>query len=115
MLVENMSHKSVMEIYRQADIIIDQLCIEAFGMLSLERMALGKPVICYIPEDLIETYASELPIINANPKTIYNQLRSIISNGELLRNLGEKGRVYVERHHDSIKIAHQLKSLYEIL
>lgn len=104
-----------MEIYRQADIIIDQLCIGAFGMLSLERMALGKPVICYIRENLIETYPSELPIINANPKTIYNQLRSIISNGELLRNLGEKGRVCVERHHDSIKIAHQLKSLYEIL
>ncbi|MDQ0255329.1 glycosyltransferase involved in cell wall biosynthesis [Evansella vedderi] len=74
-LVSKLPHDELMEVYRQADIIIDQLRIGSFGVASLEGMASGKPVICYIRKDLIYKYPQELPIVNATPKSIYKFLK----------------------------------------
>ncbi|SFF00152.1 Glycosyltransferase involved in cell wall bisynthesis [Bacillus sp. OV194] len=114
-LVENMNHTTAKEVYQKADILIDQICIGGIGVLSLEGMALGKPVLCYIRDDLYEKYPREIPILNANPDTIYEKLKGLILNPASRRELGIKGREYAEKHHDSIKIAEQFKSLYEKL
>lgn len=47
-LIEGLPYETAKRIYQQADIVVDQLCIGSFGIFSLEGMALGKPVICYI-------------------------------------------------------------------
>ncbi|MGM7719608.1 glycosyltransferase family 4 protein [Metabacillus sp. Hm71] len=111
-LIEKMKNERALQLYRQADIIIDQLCIGAFGIVSLEAMALGKPVICFIRDDLIKTYPSNLPIVNASPITIYNVLEHILSNPTERYNLGVKGRKYVEKHYDANIVAKQLIDLY---
>lgn len=46
-LIENMPHKKVIEYYKNSDIVIDQLLIGWYGMVSIEGMALGKPVCIY--------------------------------------------------------------------
>lgn len=114
-LIQNMSHQKALENYRKADIIIDQLCIGSAGMLSLEGMALGKPVICYIRDDLVTQYSKDFPIVNANPNTIYKQLKKLIINHNIRYVIGIKSRKYIENYHDSLKIAKQFKELYEEL
>lgn len=114
-LVEKMNNDKALELYRQADIIIDQLCIGAFGIVSLEAMALGKTVICFIRDDLIKTYPPNLPIVNTNPTTIYNVLRRILINHEQRHSLGVRGREFVEEYYDSIKVGKQLIELYNKL
>lgn len=114
-LVNNMQHKDAITIYKTADIVIDQILIGAHGVFALEAMALGKPVVCYIREDLRSSHPEELPIVSANPDDIYEQLKVLVENPELRRELGLRGREYVVKHHDSIKIAQQLIELYESL
>ena len=65
-LVEGMSYEEALYISANADIIVDQLLIGSYGQYSVEMMALGKPVICYIRNDLIKHYPPGLPIINTD-------------------------------------------------
>lgn len=110
-LVENTPHKGALEYYKQADIVIDQLLIGWYGMVAQECMALGKPVCVYLREDL-EGYIPSHPMLNTNSDNIVNNLKQLIEDAALRANLGEKGRIYVEKVHNSAKIAHMLSDLY---
>lgn len=114
-LVYQMPHQQAKEIYQRADIIVDQILGGTHGIFSVEAMALGKPVICYIREDLRGTYPEELPIVSANPDNIYTQLKMLLENSDLCHELGAKGRIYTEKYHDSHKIARDLVKVYEEL
>lgn len=114
-LVHGMPHRQAIEIYQRADIIVDQLLIGSYGIFTAEAMALGKPVICYIREDLLDTYPQELPIVSASPDNLYEQLKILVENPGLRHTLGLRGREYAEKYHDSLKIAKQLIDLYASL
>ena len=51
--VSGVSHQKAIQIYSKADIVVDQLRIGSHGAFACEAMALGKPVICYIPAELL--------------------------------------------------------------
>lgn len=112
-LVENKSHAEAIEIYKNADIVIDQLLIGSYGMLSIEAMALGKPTICYIRDDLLETFPNGLPIFNANKYNIEIKLEELITNWSLRNKLGRRGRDYIINYHDSKKIAKMAIEIYQ--
>lgn len=69
-LIEGMTYEQTKELLAQADIVIDQLRIGAYGYVSTEAMAFGKPVICYLRRDVMKKYPSGLPIVNADPGNI---------------------------------------------
>jgi hypothetical protein len=115
--VENVPHERVREIYEKADLAVDQLLIGWYGGFAVEMMALGKPVICYIREEDLKfiplEMAGDLPLINADPDTIYDVLKRVIAERGSLRAIGERSRSYVERWHDPLKIAEITKAAYE--
>lgn len=112
-LIQGLSHEQAKIAYHQADLIIDQILLGSYGLLAVEAMAMGKPVICWISEYMQDKYPVELPIIVANPDTITDVLRSILSNLDMLPELGKRGRKYIETHHDADCIAKQLISIYQ--
>lgn len=109
------SHPEVMQLTRQADLVVDQLLLGAHGVYALEAMALGKPVVAYIAPYMAGAYPQDLPIVNANPDTIEAVLRDWLSDGEARRARGEASRVYVERRHDYRLVARQLQEIYASL
>ena len=111
--VQQLSHQQAVQLYKQADIIIDQILCGAYGNLSVEAMALGKPVICYIRPDLVDHYPKNLPIVSANPDTLFDVLKDLIRDQERRSHLGRLGRSYVEEYHDASKVIHQLINIYE--
>ncbi|MCH1626279.1 glycosyltransferase family 4 protein [Ferdinandcohnia quinoae] len=113
--IEKMNHDEVIKLYKDADIIIDQVLCGSYGLLSVESMALGKPVITYIRPDLISAFPNDLPIVNANPDNLYEQTRSLLNNPQLRRKLGEKGRQYVEKVHAHDVVVEQLLTIYSNL
>ncbi|MBL7246158.1 glycosyltransferase family 4 protein [Heyndrickxia sporothermodurans] len=110
--IEGMNHKEVIKLYEEADIIIDQVLCGSYGLLSVESMALGKPVVTYIRPDLISTFPDDLPIVNANPDNLYDQVKLLLDNPILRQQLGILGRDYVSRVHDHHIIADQLLDIY---
>lgn len=110
--IEKMNHEDVIKLYRDADIIIDQVLCGSYGLLSVESMALGKPVVAFIRPDLVSAFPKDLPIVNANPNNLYERVEMLIENPKLRRELGEKGRTYVEKVHSHEKVADQLIDIY---
>ncbi|MGQ3887472.1 glycosyltransferase [Legionella sp. CNM-1927-20] len=113
-LIKNMHHLEAQQWYREADIIIDQILIGATGVLSLEAMAIGKPVVLNLREDLFSKYYKcELPIINANPDNINKQLKTIIQDYEWRKHLSNSGRLLVEKFHNIDLVINDYISMYE--
>lgn len=112
-LIQDMPHGEAIDWYQRADIIIDQLLIGWYGVLTMEGMALGKPTVAYVREDLLEGYPHDIPIANANPDTVKAVLRDLITDPEQRAELGHQGRAYVEEVHDVHKVVPQLIDLYQ--
>lgn len=110
-LIENKPYKEIQTIFEQCDIGIDQLLHGWYGKVSVELMALGKPVVCYIDEKFRLLYP-DLPIVNASPTSLKKVLIELINNAKRREELGEKGIKYVRMHHDVNKIVDSLIMLY---
>lgn len=110
--VSGVPHKEAIKMYSQADIIVDQLTAGSHGAFACEAMALGKPVICYILDELLPTYPEGFPIVNANPNTIESVLEELICSPEKRYDTGVKSRKYAERVHDIRVVAGKLLKIY---
>ncbi len=113
LLIENMPNAEALAQYRRADIVIDQLLVGWYGVLSMEAMAMGKTVIVYIRDDLKGYFHDGMPLVNANPETITPALRQAIKDGELRREIGRRARRFVEEVHDSRGVARSAAKLYK--
>lgn len=110
-LVENTSHEILMSYLQKADIVIDQLLLGWYGMLSVEAMAFSKPVCVYIDETL-ESYLSFNPLVNTNKHTLYSNLIQLIEDEKLRKNYGSKGKKFITEFHDVKKITKKINSYY---
>lgn len=103
----------------QMDIFCEMLTFGWFGANAREAMMLGKPVICYIRPEWLESlrreipeYAEELPIISANPDTVEAVLRDLIAHPEKRREIGRKSRIFAEKWHASDNAAKRFDEIY---
>jgi hypothetical protein len=117
-MVQGLSHAEARQLYGRADLLIDQVLAGWYGGLAVELMALGRPVVCYIRQDdlrfIPQAMRDELPLITAQPETLYDVLKTwLTARREELPALGLRSRAFVERWHDPLQIATQLKRDYE--
>ena len=54
-----------------------------------------------------------MPVINANPITIKEKLRSVISSGEMRREYAKKSRDYFEMTHSNKVVLKAMEDLYD--
>jgi glycosyltransferase involved in cell wall biosynthesis len=118
-LVENIPHEQALKIYRDADLVIDQILIGWYGGFAVEAMKMGKPVISriaredlhFVPnkmaDDVLET------IINAEPHNIYEVLLTCIEDRSFLKRCSEASQEYVHTWHDPKYVANITKEKYE--
>lgn len=115
-LIENMPYQKAIEIYRTADLVIDQLLIGWYGGLAVEVMKMGIPVMAYINEDDLEfvlpDMVAEMPIINANTENIYKKLKQIVVDRDFLIDCGDRSKLFVEKWHNPLFVAGITKSIY---
>ncbi len=100
-LAQGLTHQEIKKAYKACDIFVDQLLAGWYGTASIEAMAMGKPVVCFLREDYREfcDYFDEIPIINANPDDVYERLAELVENPDRLRQIGLDSRRYVEEYH----------------
>jgi hypothetical protein len=115
-IVERIPNDRALEIYRTADIIFDQCMVGFHGYLTLEAMAMGKPVMCFIrkPQQYL-LHPEECPIVNTPADQIETTLRNLLSNRNGLHELGVQGRKYVEKFFTPEAFAQRLRSAYRQL
>jgi len=117
-LVEGLSHAQAREVYASADLLIDQLFAGWYGGLAVELMALGKPVVVYLRDEdlhfLPTGMRDDLPFIRVTPDSVRRVLQDVLEmSRSALVALGQRSRAFVERWHDPIVIAAQIKRDYK--
>ena len=111
-LVEKKTQKEALEIYKKADIIVDQFFAQTYGVFAVEAMAMGKPVVGYISDEIKKTFPDSMPIVSATIDNMTEILEELIKNGKMRRELGISGRKYVETYHDYRKVAQVQMDIY---
>jgi glycosyltransferase involved in cell wall biosynthesis len=111
-LIEKMRHEDAKATYRAADIIIDQLRIGWYGVLAVEGMAMGKAVISYVRDDLRHHLPDPPPLAYADPTTITDVLRDLITDRPKRTALANRGYDFCARTHDARLVAAQLANIY---
>jgi glycosyltransferase involved in cell wall biosynthesis len=112
-IIEGYSHDTVLELVSTCDVVADQFLIGAYSRFAIEGMALGKPILCYLRENLIpyNLIWRDCPIVNTNPDTLFDNIKKLYFDKELRNELGKKGRIYVERYHSLNYIGEQLSNI----
>lgn len=112
-LIQGMAHDEAKKWYSKADLIVDQILCGSYGLLAIECMAMGKPVVSWLTDYIMEYYPKELPLLSANPDTIESVLREALDNQDQFAAIGKRGRAYVEKYHDINVVSGQLVELYK--
>jgi glycosyltransferase involved in cell wall biosynthesis len=112
MLIEGMKNYEARAIYEKSDIIIDQLRIGWHGVLGVEAMALGKVLISYIREDLVDFFGSRPPLLLATKETLSDVLREAIQYPSLRREMSLRARKFAESYHDYRAVARAASDIY---
>lgn len=112
-LVEGKTQEEAIEIYKSADIIIDQVSVGTYGVFAIEAMALGKPVITYISDEMRKTLPDSLPIVSAEFDNLPEVIEELIKDSEKRHSIGVEGRKYAIRYHDNIKVSKYLGEIYQ--
>lgn len=105
-ILEGVPNDQVHTVMATVDVVADQLVVGWYAMFAMEAMALGKPVLCYLREDLEDLYVAaglvapgEIPIINCSPLTVKETIRTLVANRDQLPELGRRSREFVVKHH----------------
>jgi glycosyltransferase involved in cell wall biosynthesis len=118
-VVEGVPHEEARARYARADIVVDQLNAGWHGVFALESMALGKPVVAHLKEDVVEKsergFGVRVPIVPATKESLVDALRPLVADPALRREIGARSRAYVEQVHDVDRVADRLLAVYRSL
>lgn len=105
-MLEGVPNDEIRRVMSECDVVADQLVVGWYAMFALEAMSMGKPVLCFLRPDLLDLYTtaglvrpSEIPIVNCNPHTVKEAIRSLAENPQAAREIGERGPGFVRDHH----------------
>ena len=112
-IAENVEHEKLLGMISESHIIVDWINPDfgIYGVLSIESMGIGRPVICTLTESLYKEY--DLPIINCHPNDLSNTIKNLYSTRDKLTDKGRLGYDFVHKHHDSSEIAKKVINRYE--
>lgn len=104
-LLEKVPNQEVKRVLTsEADILVEQIIFTGFGLNGLEGLASGIPVLSNWEHQEISAvfrrYSSlnECPILSTSPETIKENLRYLITNPTLRKELGDANRKYAEKY-----------------
>ncbi len=109
-------HSANMARYIDAcDLLADQFFLGAFGSTMPRALALGKPAMIYLDEEIHRWCFPEMPpIINARtPDQVYEGVRHAIEDPNWLANLARDGQHWYQKYHSNAVIRDRLMSYYE--
>jgi hypothetical protein len=102
----------VIEAIQKSNIVVDQVVVGWYGLLAVEAMTLGRPVVCFIRKGLQNHYGVDLPIISANSKNLRIVIGKLLNNINSLNNYALEGKKFAAREHNLKKNAKKVEKIY---
>ena len=99
-------HNRLNEYYWSADVVIDRFKLGSLGMVSLEAIACGRPVVTYISSEYPEYKDFPLKDVNTEEEVV-----SAIDGARI--DLWKKEYAYLEKNHKVENVVQRLLSIYK--
>ncbi len=104
-LLEKLKNHEVKKILQyDTDILVEQIIFTGYALNGLEGLACGLPVLSNLEDETYTrhlrrwSYLDECPIVSSCPENLIENLRILITNPDLRRELGRASRLYVEKY-----------------
>lgn len=108
--IANVPHDTALRSIADCDIVLGKLDLGWFGKFELEGMALGKPVLCNVDEELYAKYHP--PIFRSTITTFESDLRTLLDDEQGRRQLSTQGTEYITINHSPEVVCNILVSYY---
>ncbi|WP_328523106.1 glycosyltransferase [Kribbella sp. NBC_00359] len=115
-LVGAVARRDVAALIRSADLVVCTPWYEPFGIVPLEAMACGKPVVASAVGGLLDTVVDGVTGIHVPPRDpgrLAAVLNDLLHNSPLCKELGRAGLERVERKYTWAKVAADTEDVYE--
>jgi L-malate glycosyltransferase len=106
----------VLNLMDACDLFVLPSLAEPFGLVLIEAMALGKPVICTNaggPREIVENGVTGILTSPSNSDELANAIQSFVQNPAMLKQMGEAGYARYSREFTAKRMAEQMIQLYE--
>jgi glycosyltransferase involved in cell wall biosynthesis len=107
-VLPKLSHDKINKYYWGADVVIDRFALGSLGMVSLEAISCGRPVISWISSKYPEN--KDFPL-----RDLVDEEKIANTISDLPSNLWEKEFSFVKKYHRIEKVESRLLSIYETL
>jgi glycosyltransferase involved in cell wall biosynthesis len=115
--VEGIPHSDMPAVFRDADIVIDQLAIGSYGVAACEGMAAGRVVLGHVSDATRATVQDltgvELPLVEVDADTIVDRIHELIADPDAARQVAARGQAFVEKVHAGEQSAAALSSFVD--
>lgn len=109
-LIEGMSYDQAIAAKAACDIFVDQIGDLGYGINSLEALAMGIPACSCLAPGFAEMYPDH-PFVIINAANLKTKLMDLITDAGRRREIGERGRQWLLRHHDADAVVTKIHSL----
>ena len=110
-MVQNLPRAEAISKFGEADIFVEQLTLGSYGNTAIEAMAQGVPVISSHHPDHSHLVPN-CPVVHADPTTIVDRLRELLTDHDTRLNLGRRCADFVRTFHGDSNIAAHVNRLY---
>jgi hypothetical protein len=105
-------HIQALQAISTCDILIGKILPDVgwYGKFELEGMAMGKPVITYVSDNLYEKYKP--PVCRTTQDSFKQDLESLLEDDSERERLGREGSDYVKKYHSIESVAKIVQGCY---
>ncbi|PIP90586.1 MAG: hypothetical protein COW01_04310 [Bdellovibrionales bacterium CG12_big_fil_rev_8_21_14_0_65_38_15] len=121
-LIQNMQNSELMNLlHTDADILAEQFILNAYGLNGIEGMATGLPVMANITMSYYNvmfrrySFLNKCPVVPTSPENLYENLKTLVTNPKKRKELGLKGRDYIEEFHSKKAARYMYESIYKCI
>lgn len=111
--IAGVSHDRMRDVYRSADVVLDQFRIGDYGVAACEAMGAGRVVIGHVNEGARQVASAAagapLPIVEATAATLEAVIRRVVADREWATEAAAAGPAYVRSLHDGRRSAEVLR------
>ena len=101
-------YRDVPAAVKKADIVVNQVGMGGYGVMSLESMLAGRPVVAQTSDSFRSYVRShtgrEIPIVEATPDNLVDVVRNLAEDPDRMKRVGEESRAYALDVHSSERV-----------
>lgn len=120
-LLENVPNDEVKAFMRSADIFAEQFLATGYATNGVEGLASGLPVLANLEHEAYTRvfrrfgFLDECPVLSTTPETMTDNLRALVTDPALRRQLGAASRAFAEKYHSYATAKYMFGAVYDKL